>query len=56
MPDIPKRFLVIGGGYIGLEIGSVYAALGSKVTVVEALDAHPASWPTKTWLTRWSGS
>ena len=38
MPDIPKRFLVIGGGYIGLEIGSVYAALGSKVTVVEALD------------------
>lgn len=38
MPDIPKRFLVIGGGYIGLEIGSVYAALGSKVTVVEALE------------------
>ncbi|AMV28532.1 Dihydrolipoyl dehydrogenase [Gemmata sp. SH-PL17] len=38
LPDVPKRFLVIGGGYIGLEIGSVYAALGSKVTVVEALD------------------
>ena len=37
MPDIPKKFLVIGGGYIGLEIGSIYAALGSKVTVVEAL-------------------
>jgi len=38
LPDIPKSLLVIGGGYIGLEIGSVYAALGSKVTVVEALD------------------
>lgn len=38
LPDIPKSLLVIGGGYIGLEIGSVYAAMGSKVTVVEALD------------------
>ena len=38
LPDIPKKLLVIGGGYIGLEIGSVYAALGSKVTVVEALE------------------
>ena len=35
LPDIPDRLLVIGGGYIGLEMGSVYAALGSKVTVVE---------------------
>ncbi|MGC1272738.1 MAG: dihydrolipoyl dehydrogenase [Planctomycetaceae bacterium] len=35
LADIPKRLLVIGGGYIGLEMGSVYAALGSKVTVVE---------------------
>ncbi len=33
--DIPKTLLVVGGGYIGLELGSVYAALGSKVTVVE---------------------
>ncbi|CCQ89485.1 Pyruvate/2-oxoglutarate dehydrogenase complex, dihydrolipoyl dehydrogenase (E3) component [Nitrospina gracilis 3/211] len=33
--DIPERLLVIGGGYIGLEMGTVYAALGSKVTVVE---------------------
>ena len=33
--DIPKKLLVIGGGYIGLEMGSVYAALGSQVTVVE---------------------
>ena len=35
--DIPKRLLVVGGGYIGCELGSVYAALGSKVTVVEML-------------------
>ena len=38
LPLIPNRLLVIGGGYIGLEIGSVYAALGSRVTVVEALE------------------
>ncbi len=36
-PSVPKSLLVIGGGYIGLELGSVYAALGSKVTVVEML-------------------
>ena len=35
LPDIPKSLLVIGGGYIGLELGSVYSALGSKVSVVE---------------------
>jgi dihydrolipoamide dehydrogenase len=35
LPDIPKSLLVVGGGYIGLEMGTVYAALGSKVTVVE---------------------
>jgi dihydrolipoamide dehydrogenase len=35
LPDVPKSLLVIGGGYIGLELGSVYAALGSAVTVVE---------------------
>jgi dihydrolipoamide dehydrogenase len=33
--DVPDSLLVVGGGYIGLELGSVYAALGSKVTVVE---------------------
>jgi dihydrolipoamide dehydrogenase len=38
LPDIPSKMLVIGGGYIGLEIGSVYAALGTKITVVEALE------------------
>lgn len=37
LPDIPERLLVVGGGYIGLELGSVYAALGSKVTVAEAM-------------------
>ena len=35
LPDIPKSLLVVGGGYLGLELGSVYAALGTKVTVVE---------------------
>ena len=34
----PARLLVVGGGYIGLELGSVYAALGTEVTVVEVLD------------------
>jgi dihydrolipoamide dehydrogenase len=37
LKDIPKTLLVVGGGYIGLELGSVYAALGTKVTVVEML-------------------
>ena len=35
LPDIPQSLLVVGGGYIGLELGTVYAALGTKVTVVE---------------------
>jgi dihydrolipoamide dehydrogenase len=35
VPDIPGSLLVVGGGYIGLELGTVYAALGTKVTVVE---------------------
>ncbi|HEX3905543.1 MAG TPA: dihydrolipoyl dehydrogenase [Polyangia bacterium] len=34
---VPERFVVIGGGYIGIEIGTLYAKLGAKVTVVEAL-------------------
>jgi dihydrolipoamide dehydrogenase len=36
--DIPQNLLVVGGGYIGMELGTVYAALGSKITVVEVLD------------------
>ena len=35
LPSVPGSLLVVGGGYIGLELGSVYAALGSRVTVVE---------------------
>ena len=37
--EIPERLLVVGGGYIGLELGQVYAALGSAVTVVELTDS-----------------
>ncbi|MBN1220660.1 MAG: dihydrolipoyl dehydrogenase [Anaerolineae bacterium] len=37
LEEVPQSLLVIGGGYIGLELGTVYAALGSKVTVVEML-------------------
>lgn len=35
--EVPENLLIVGGGYIGMELGTVYAALGSKVTVVEAL-------------------
>lgn len=35
LPDLPESLLVVGGGYIGLEMGTVYAELGSKVSVVE---------------------
>lgn len=35
--EVPRRLLVVGGGYIGLELGSVYAALGSRVTVAEMM-------------------
>jgi len=38
LQDIPKKLLVVGGGYIGLEMGTVYSALGSEVTVVEMTD------------------
>lgn len=38
LADIPESLLVVGGGYIGLELGSVYANLGTKVSVVELLD------------------
>jgi dihydrolipoamide dehydrogenase len=36
LPDVPEKLLVVGGGYIGMELGTVYAALGSKVSVLEA--------------------
>jgi dihydrolipoamide dehydrogenase len=35
--DVPGRLLVVGGGYVGLELGTVYAALGAKTTVVEQM-------------------
>ncbi len=38
LADIPQSLLVVGGGYVGLELGSVYAALGSQVTLVERED------------------
>ncbi len=39
LPKVPKELLVVGGGVIGLELGSVWARLGAKVTVIEALPA-----------------
>jgi dihydrolipoamide dehydrogenase len=38
LPEVPKHLIVIGGGYIGLEMGSVWRRLGAEVTVVEFLD------------------
>ena len=38
LPSVPKRLLVVGGGIIGLEMGTVYSALGSRLDVVEMLD------------------
>jgi dihydrolipoamide dehydrogenase len=38
LADVPKSLLVVGGGYIGLEMGTVYAELGAKVSVVELTD------------------
>src|SRR5262249_28686036 len=47
--EVPRRLLVIGGGYIGLELGQVYAKLGSEGTVLEALDGLlPAADPDLT--------
>jgi len=37
LPDVPQDLLVVGGGYIGMELGTVYAALGSNVVILEAL-------------------
>ena len=37
--DVPENLLVVGGGYIGMELGTVYAALGSKIVLVEAMDS-----------------
>ncbi len=37
LEDVPENFLVVGGGYIGLELGTVYATLGSKIVMMEAM-------------------
>ncbi len=37
-PEVPQHLVVIGGGYIGLELGSVWSRLGAKVTILEAMD------------------
>jgi dihydrolipoamide dehydrogenase len=37
LADIPERLLIVGAGYVGMELGSVYAAMGSRVTVVERM-------------------
>ena len=39
LEEVPAQLLIVGGGYIGMELGTVYATLGSQVTVVEALDS-----------------
>jgi dihydrolipoamide dehydrogenase len=39
LPEVPKHLILIGGGVIGLELGSVYARLGAKVSVIEYMDA-----------------
>jgi len=38
LADIPQRLLVLGGGYVGLELGTVYAAFGARITLVETMD------------------
>lgn len=48
LSKVPKEMVVIGGGYIGLELGSVYLRLGSKVTVVEMLDRIVAGMDSET--------
>jgi dihydrolipoamide dehydrogenase len=46
LPDIPKALLVVGGGYIGLEMGTIYATLGTQVSVVEMMpDILPGGDP-----------
>ena len=49
LPDMPKSLLVVGGGYIGLELGTVYATLGSAVTVVEMTPACSLARIATSW-------
>ena len=43
LTEVPERLVVVGAGYIGLELGTAFAKLGAAVTVVEAQAAHPAA-------------
>ncbi len=43
LAKVPERLAVVGGGYIGLELGIAFAKMGAKVTVVEAHGTHPAA-------------
>ena len=56
LPDVPKTLLVIGGGYIGLEIGSVYAALGHARSRWSRPWTASCRWPTATSSRRWRRS
>jgi len=57
LPEVPKRLVVVGAGYIGLELGIAYAKMGAQVTVVEAQDRILPLYdaklvePVKKWLT-----
>ena len=44
LTEVPKQLVVVGGGYIGLELGTAYAKMGAKVTVVEAMDSILAQY------------
>lgn len=58
LPALPKKLVVVGAGYIGLELGIAYRKLGSEVTVVEAMDRilplydKPLTDPVRKWLER----
>ena len=47
LDEVPGHLVVIGGGYIGLELGSVWRRLGAKVTVVEFLDRIVPTWTAR---------
>lgn len=48
LTSIPKRMLIVGGGIIGLEMGTVYSSIGSRLDVVEMLDRLMPG-PTAIW-------
>ena len=57
LPEVPRRLVVVGAGYIGLELGIAFAKLGAEVTVVEAPTAScratttALTRPVRRWLT-----